>query len=50
MFSVLLIVKQSIKKGWKGFFELKGEYAKTIKNQSQHQENIEYFKNYGNEK
>ncbi len=41
----MLIVKQSIQKGWKGFFELKGEAVKEMKNKSQHQENIEYFKN-----
>lgn len=46
----MLIVKQSIQKGWKGFFELKGELGNKLKNQSQHQENIEYFKNMKNEK
>ena len=43
--TAMLIVKQSIQNGWKGFFELKDEVGKKIKTDSQHQENIEYFKN-----
>ena len=48
--NAMMIVKQSIQNGWKGFFELKNEPNKIIDNMKKHEENLEYFKNMKYEK